>query len=447
MISKIEAKPSSEGILIKFKKRRYGLQYPKEIWKNYPHKKELIENYVPLVTISLPLILKLKKIHYNLPQSAFHGKFKELMIKDIPSATYDYKKQDAAKLIKHFLDVKFNFEGKSKKIKTNKQIKKPFHEAVIPFSLGKDSLTTLAVSREIGLNPVSVYVNDTVSQKENKLKLESGKRLAKELKQKHFVVMNNIEKLNDFDTWNKPETSFNYSHMITGFCFIALPFVHHFNSDYIILGNQQDMNFTFQDNQYTIYPAFDQHKDWKKEQNKIISKFTGKNIAITSVIEPLTNISIMKVLHKRYPKIAKYQISCDCLNTSGDKRWCNQCNKCARLSLWMTAFGVDKSKLGLRNLFQKKHKKLYSLFNGKEVDRYEKSIQAKEQQLLGFLLAIEHGAKGYLVDYFKRYYLKQALEKEGYLRKKYFKIWPSSLPLKIKQKVHSIYKEELADLR
>jgi len=446
MKSEIISKPVKSGINVRFKNKSYNLIYPKKIWKAYPFKHLLTSNYIPLATISLPLLLNLGKIHYNYPAPIFYERYKELMEKDLPSSTYDYTHQNATKMIKKFLQIKFNFKGKQQKKEIKHKIKqiKSKHHAIIPLSLGKDSLLTLAVSQEIGLNPASVYINDTVSPKENRLKLVFGKKLSKEFKLKHYVVTNNIEKINDFDTWKKPETSINYSHMITGFCFLALPFVNFFNSKYIILGNQQDMNFTFKDKEgYLIYPAFDQHKYWTNIQNKMLNAFTEHEVHITSVIQPLTNIAIIKILHKRYPKIAKYQISCDCINTSRDKRWCNKCNKCARLALFMKAFGINTKKLGLRNLFDKKNKHLYALFSGKGVDRYEKSIEAKEQQLLGFLLASRLGERGYLIDFFKKHYLEEAELNEERLRKKYFGIWESTLPKEIKQDVCSIYKEEM----
>ena len=36
-----------------------------------------------------------------------------------------------------------------------------------------------------------------------------------------------------------------YTHMMTGFCFIAIPFIHYYKTKYLILGNEQDMDFTF----------------------------------------------------------------------------------------------------------------------------------------------------------------------------------------------------------
>ena len=445
----LQAKPTKEGISIQFRNKNYKLKYPQKIWKNYFDKQNLIKNYVPLATISLPLMLNLKKIHYNIPESEFQNKYKELLLKDLPSSTFD-NKQDAVKLTQKFRKIKFIFEKKEEKIKSGKKkLKNTKHRAIIPLSFGKDSLLTLSLAREIGLNPVSIYINDTITPKENKQKLILGKKFAKQFNQKHYMIENKIERLNDFDTWDKPETNFNYSHMITGFCLISLPFVQYYNSRYIILGNEQDMNFSFTGSQnLRAWPAYDQTSIWQEEQNKIIQKLTNNKTQVTSIIRPLTNIAIIKILYSRYPEKARYEFSCDCLNISLRRRWCHECNKCARHFLFMKAFGINTKKMiGLDGLFQKKHKKLYSLFDGKEVDRYEQNIESKEQQLLAFLLASRQKARGYLIDYFKKNYMKEALAKENELRKKYFSLWPAKIPKELKNKVLSIYREELRDLR
>jgi len=443
----LKTEQTPRGIKIRFRNKNYELKYPENIWKNYPNKEILINNYIPLATLSLPLIINLKTIKYNLPISASHKKCKELFLKDLPGSTHD-NKQDVIKLTKQFKNIKYQFQ-KRKKIKPITNISKNIrHKAIILLSFGKDSLLSLAVSREVGLNPVTVYINDTISPKENKQKLDLSKKIAEEFKLKHYVIQNSIERLVDFETWSKPETNFNYSHMITGFCFIALPFIHHHNSKYIILGNEQDMNFSFKTWQnLKAWPAYDQTTEWQKELNKMMKQLTNNKIEVISIIRPLTNIAIIKILHKRYPEIAKHQFSCDCLNASRKRRWCHECNKCARLFLFMKAFGINARKLGLKNLFDKKHKKLYSLFGGKEVDRYEQNPESIEQQLLAFLLATRRKTKGYLIDYFKKYYLKEALEREDELRKKYFRIWPANIPKEIKSKVNSIYKEELKELQ
>lgn len=441
-MTKISTKLASNGIQISFKGRDYGLYYPENLWKEYPYKNIFVKNYISLATLPLPILLNLKMVHYNSPKPDFQSEYKKLMLKDLLSSADD-DKQDATKLAQRFLNVKYEFEKESRTETITEESSD--ERAVVSLSYGKDSLLSLAAAKELGLDPVTVYINDTVSPAENKLKIILGKKLSAELGQKHYIITNSVEQLNDFETWNKPETCFNYSHMVTGFCFIALPLIYRHRAKYIIIGNEQDMDFSFKNKQgIEAWPSYDQTTEWQREQNKMIKKMASKNTEVVSLIRPLTNITTMMILHRRYPDIAKYQASCDGLDVSDEKRWCCNCNMCASSFIFIKAFGANERKAGLKNMLEKKHRQLYILFDGKEVDRYQKNPEAKEQQLLSFLLAYRNGAKGYLMDLFKKKFLAEALEKEEFLRKKYFRLWPAEMPGKLKP-VLGIYKEELKD--
>ena len=55
-------------------------------------------------------------------------------------------------------------------------------------------------------------------------------------------------------------------------------------------------------------------------------------------------------------------------------------------------------------------------------ESYEKSKEAYDQQLLAFYLAYRNKAKGYLIDLFKKKYLKQAKQREDELINKFLKV-------------------------
>jgi hypothetical protein len=190
--------------------------------------------------------------------------------------------------------------------------------------------------------------------------------------------------------------------------------------------------------------SYDQTLEWQKQQDKIIQQITGK-VRVTSLIEPLANFASIKILFNRYPKLVKYLISCDCLDASNENRWCNECNKCARISIIMKAHGLNTKKVGFKsNMLNKEHKKHYSLFTESREDDYENNKEAKEQQLLAFYWAYKKGFKGYLIDYFKKKFLEEAKGKEDYLINKFMTAQkPIGMPKKLVKPVMSLYKEEL----
>ncbi len=352
----LNCRKTENGLAIECKNRIFHLSYPRDIWKSYPDgvKETLFENLAHFLTINLPLVAGIKNLKYNTPSPLFKTFFDSVVINSLPGAVenYDIQTED---VIKQFMEIDYEFDGHEATLPSydNSELGE---RAVVTLSCGKDSLLSLAVCNEIGLNPVAVYINDTVSAVENVIKIDSGERLCKEHGIGFYVVENEIERLNDFEFWKSMESCIGYTHMVTSFCLIALPFSHYFKAKYIVEGNQKNMEFRFTNKDgFFTYPSFDQSIRWVKEQDKLVKIMTNRKASVMSVIEPLTNIAIMRILHKRYENFGKYEISCDDLYDTKENRWCHGCSKCARLSLLMKANGIDIRTVGFkRNLLTKK---------------------------------------------------------------------------------------------
>lgn len=479
--------------LKKIHKIHESLIYPKEVWSFYPEKKKqkLKRNLSYLLTLPLPLLANFKKIDYNIAEPEFKKKFQKLMLRDLPTSTFEYK-QDFEKIKKQYLSLNISFNkgdknkiqknnnknqrniklksksnqfkqnnkqnNKYKQSKTNKIDDADNIDTIISFSMGKDSLLSLAISKEINLKPLALYINDTVSPTENKIKIRTLRKISNKIKIKTAVVTNSVEKLNDFETWDREEMSLNYAHMVTSFCFISLPFIHFYNAKNLIIGNEKNMDFYLKLRNKKLYPSYDQSSEWTKEQEKMLNNFENKenkfeNVNVFSVIRPLTNIAIIKILYSRYPDFAVFQNSCYGLDALGNsrnstkKRWCLNCSACKDTSLFLTAFGINPKIVGLEKMFDKKYKKNYALFKKrKEVKEVYDILVSRDQELLALLFALRNGSKGYIIELFKKHYLKEALSREDELRKKYFKLYQSRIPKEYKSKILSIYKEELKDL-
>lgn len=443
-IHNIVIKKTARGLAIHYKERQYQLVFPKDKWDAFPSKLKdfFTQEFGFISTATMPLIAEINTVAYNTPKPLFENQVKEIILHQIPGIADDYG-LETLETMERFRNIQYSFGTESiadaEAIDTD--------GAVVLLSCGKDSLLTLGFARELDLDVRPIHINDTTTPYENSVSLQTVKKIQKQLDIHIDVVTNNIEKLNDFETWDKEPTCLGYSHMITGFCFLALPFLHNTGS-MVLLGNQQNMNFSFQTKQNFIgYPSYDQTTDARHQQEKKLQHLNG-NYRVLSLIEPLTDIAEMKILFSRYPELAKYEFSCNCLYDTNQKRWCHSCNKCARLSLFLLAHGFDLKTVELMPMLSRRFMKYYALFGlNPEVDRYEKSIQARDQQLLGFYLAYRNGTKGDLIDVFKKRFLSEAIAREDELRKTFFKIYKTDLPGNLKTKLHSIIKEELKDLQ
>jgi len=438
----LNIKNISKGLIFNFGKERFRLIYPRNIWKSYSDNQFFIDNIAHLLIICMPMVNGIKEVRYNVSSPLFRKNFHKMVLNDIPSAVEDYK-GNTKKTINRFLGIRYHF--KDNKVKNPIFSEDVEEKAVIPISFGKDSLLSLGVCQEIGLEPSCFYVNDTVSPTENRIKIKIGNKISKKYKVKFDVVLNEAEKLNDFEFWNKKESCLGYSHLITSFAFLALPFCGLNKAKYIVMGNEADLDNIFLNKDgFKTYASYDQTKKGTRNLSNMIGKASRGKVSVKSVIEPIGNIAIMKILHNRYKELGKYQISCGCLDAVDEKRWCHRCTACAFFYAVSKGIGIDPKKLGFNvNLFDKKFLKYHLLFSKEKADRYDKGKEIKEESMFAFYLAYRNNAKGYLIDLFKKKFLKEVIANEDKFYKKFFKISKFVNYPKQKNEILSIYKEEL----
>jgi len=443
-VNKIVIKKTGRGLAVRFHDKTYDLVFPKNTWSLLPTKlKNLFaQEFGFISTATMPLVSDINNLTYNTPQPLFEKELKEIILHQIPGIADDYE-YDTPQTIERFKTIQYSFE-RTQPVDAEASA----HDgAVVLLSCGKDSLLTLGVARELGVDITPIHINDTTTPYENSFSLKTVKKIEKSSDINVHIITNNIEKLNDFETWNTSPTCLGYAHMITGFCFLALPFLHN-NASMVLLGNQQNMNFSYRTKQgYIGFPSYDQTTTARHQQQKKL-KLLNKHYRVLSLVEPLTDIAEVKILVSRYPELAKYQFSCNCLDGSNGKRWCHSCNKCARLCILMLAHGFDVKSIGLHSMLSRRFRDYYTLFGlNPEIDRYDKSTQARDQQLLAFYMAYTNGVTGQLMDLFKKMFLSEAVAREDELRDTFFKIYKTDLPGNLRTRLHGILKEELTDVQ
>ncbi|MBC8497914.1 hypothetical protein H8D40_02930, partial [Candidatus Bathyarchaeota archaeon] len=167
----IKARQTDSGVEIRFRGSKYVIEYPDEIWKEYPREARdvLFDNLVYAETIHLPLTHKTGEIVYDTPPPFFQPYFFQNMVMDLPSCA-DVDGTSTAELLKSFMNTTVSF--------SEHEIKFPDHveetredSSVVSISFGKDSLLTWAVCREMGMNPQLCYVVEPLLTYEEKHKM------------------------------------------------------------------------------------------------------------------------------------------------------------------------------------------------------------------------------------------------------------------------------------
>ena len=438
----INVTETPRGLLFRHGRKRYNLNWPQGLWKRLPKRfrEVLTDHLAHLLTIDVPLVAEADGVELNRARPCFWAQFRTMSLGGIPQAIEAYPPPTTA-VLDRFRRMRYVFSSLVPRIppRTSWRTRR---RAVVLFSSGKDSLTSLGLAREMGLDPVPVYIDDTVSPGENRIKRRHLSRLGR-MGFPAQLVTNRVEQLNDFNNWTGEETCLGYMHMVTGFALIALPIARAFRARYIVLGNQQNMNFPFVNKDgFHTYPSFDQTSNWTMQIDRMTSVLTGGAVRTVSLIEPLTNVGVMKVLFERYPDLGKLLVCCDSLDASTEPRWCQKCSKCARLALILRALGVDPERVGIREkMLSPSHARLYAVFGGGETDNYERSTEAREEQALCFMLAGERGLTGPLVDRFRKQFGRRGKAK---LLKKFLKLYPAgTVAMELREGLLRILKEAL----
>ena len=434
---------TSRGLMFAQGRSRYPLQWPAGMWGKMPaaFRDVLADNLAHLLTIDVPLVAQKHGVHLNRPRPCFWSQFRTMELGGIPQALEIYR-ECTTHALERFRAMRYEFAGDVPRMPPRDPWpSKP--RVVVAFSSGKDSLATLGLAREMGLDPIPVYIDDTVSPSENLIKRRHLRRLA-DMGYPAQLVVNRVERLNDFERWGKGETCLGYLHLLTSFALIALPIAHAFRARYIAVGCEQDMNFTFANKDgFLTNPSFDQTSGWVMQMDMMTRALSGGAVRTMSLIEPLTGFAVSKLLAERYPELARLQVSCDRLDASDEPRWCGACPTCAQTSMALRALGRDPVDVGLpRPMISERDARYYNVFDGAATDQDERTRESKEQQELAFYLAIERGLTGPLVKRFRARFRGGSRRDE--LAAKYLALYPpGTVPAELRSRLLAVLRDAM----
>ena len=429
---------------------KYQIDYPKNILSGLSRQSQitLLENFAYARLAPLVLVLKDKFKYQN--QKPRLKEFIDFgVINDLPRFS-EVASINTKKLVSQFQKAKKANNLFAKKGFGQKIIgKKPTlaNQAIMSLSFGKDSLLSYGIAKEIGLN-CHIAAIDELDQIECKIKRKIAADFSKKEKKSIDFLQDNIDEIFSHPKINKNINELENTNGMLTFLLDLVPLAFYHQAKYIIFGNEKNFDDSFI-NKYgaKAYPSFDQTSGYTKRLNQNLKSLTNGQVSVVSLVEPIYNIAEMHILYHRYPKLLKYLMSCS-PKKGLKERWCYHCPMCAKAYLYSVAVGGDPKLIKFnRNFFEKKYQELYPLFSKKIKRNYEKPPAVKEEQLLAFLLAYRQGAKGALIDLFKKKYLALAEKNEKKLRKKFFAIYPAkNIPKELKNKVIDIYRQELKKL-
>lgn len=445
----INSKLTDKGMLISVKGRRYRIEWPEEIWKKVSarDRKLLLENLSFTQTCHLAASHKKKGMKYNTAMPCFEAfAFKGTMYDAPSTAVIDHEK--TVDYIRRYFNTEFEFAEGNPTMPSGKKRKAGWNtgkKAIILFTAGKESLLNMALCMELGITPIPIYIDEDPGGPESRHKYRIIERFEKEYGIKVHRITNEPGKLRYCDL-GEEENNWGAGTQFLTYTLAVSPFARQHRADYILFGNEYSCDeYTYDKEGFKSNFCFDQCTEWTKQLNVVAKSLNGRGTEVGSLVGPLYEIGLVKVLHARYPELGKLQMSCFSDTPEGaDRRWCGNCSKCARMFVFFKASGIDTNTLGFaNNMFNKPSMDKFSVFGTRGLYSYDVSGLGSEEQALAFYLAAERGETGYLIDKFNRTKSCRELKKdimEAY--NKYFSTHESSsMPEELKQKVMDIYSE------
>lgn len=435
-----------DGVEIKIARKKYTLHYPRYIWDDFPKSlhRPFADALAYVATWHLPYLNK-TKITYHFPHPLVESVFSKLLLFSLPMNIFENRNVTTSEIIKNFYNTSsqtqykgLNFYYGGKRLKSKLEEK-----ALVLFSFGKDSLLTYALADELGIKTIPFFMHEPQSTYENSHKKKLAEKFLKKFDNEVDFFELSIGRLRQGKGFH-----WGWDLILSQYTFILLPYYFYHRAKYFFIGNEQTCNFFITDDEgFLVNPVFEQSVAGMQLQQDFPKAFFIKT-HIGSLIEPLHDHLILYILHRRYPELAQFQMSCFsyAIKEAKQNRWCGVCEKCARLYILFRGLNINPAKVGFKNkdMLSAKKKKLYPLFTKRKfMGLFGSSGLGRNEQLLSFYLAYRNGVKGELMSEFKKKYLKEARKRKEELIKEYFGIHSSyTLPKELRSRVLKIYKKE-----
>jgi len=229
--------------------------------------------------------------------------------------------------------------------------------AAVLSSGGKDSLLSFGLCQELGFETHALYVNESGR---HWLTALNAYRYFKENIPGTARVWTNSDRVFTWMLRHIPFIRPDFSRLrsdeypirlwtVAVFLFGVLPLLYKRKIGFLLIGDEFDT--TRQKTHHGI-PHYDGLYDQSYFFDRALSRYfqrKGWNIGQFSVVRPLSELMIQKVLVERYPHLQAQQISCHAAHKDGDRVLpCGQCEKCRRIVTMLTALGADIGRCGYR---------------------------------------------------------------------------------------------------
>jgi len=223
---------------------------------------------------------------------------------------------------------------------------------------GKESLLSYGMLNEIGLEPHCCFFNESGRHWYTAL---NAYRYFKANVPRTWRVWSNVDRLYNFvlrhlkiirrdfhrvraDIY--PIRLFTVEVMAAAF----LPILYRERIGHLVIGNEFDTTQYSRSHGVTHYDmVYDQSRDFDDYMTRYFRR-KGFPIRQCSIVRPLSELLIERILGRRYPDLFRLQTSCHAAHLDGNRTLpCGRCEKCQRVMALTIANDLDPTVIGYRN--------------------------------------------------------------------------------------------------
>jgi hypothetical protein len=220
---------------------------------------------------------------------------------------------------------------------------------------GKDSLASYGLLRELDQRPHPVFVNESGRHWFTALNAYRGLRAADPATAR---VWTNADRLFSWMTRRLPFVRPDFARLraddyplrlwtVAVFLFGALPLMRVRGLTRLVVGNERDTTRRVRFRGIRHYDGlFDQSLDFDRAVSRYL-RAKGWQVQCLSLLRPLSDLGIQKLLAERYPRLLAWQVSCHAARLGGGRVLpCGACEKCRRIVALLAAAGTAPARCG-----------------------------------------------------------------------------------------------------
>jgi creatinine amidohydrolase/Fe(II)-dependent formamide hydrolase-like protein len=220
---------------------------------------------------------------------------------------------------------------------------------------GKDSLLSYGLLREIGREAHPIFVNESGRHWFTAL---NAYRHLSGVDPKTARVWTNADRLFAWMKRSLPFVRADFDRVradyypirlwtVAVFLFGALPLLRKRGIGRLVIGNEFDTTRRLSFEEITHYDGlYDQSRYFDNALTRYFAR-KGWGVSQFSILRPLSELLIQKMLVERYPDLQREQVSCHAAHTEGERVLpCGACEKCRRIVSMLVAVGADPAACG-----------------------------------------------------------------------------------------------------